>query len=202
MILWFYSDKLFPWKLKLAFFLSLNSQAYSKKVLFVILQSFKLYRIDTWINSLFFSSLLSTACSRYFLTFLLAIHAFTKKRLICPQSESCGLVGSEDGSRSKGHGFNPGHQYTRCKWCQSHTGLINAPSQVLPSCFKWLLTNRVSGSKKKILPVYNNPMTHFSGYKIIIARPERQKYFSRSGVPNLFVLMYPPKENEFAYPIW
>ena len=83
MILWFYSDKLFPLKHKLAFFLSLNSQAYYKKVLFVILQSFKLFRIDTWINSLFFSSILSTACSRYLLTFFISNTCFYNLVLFC-----------------------------------------------------------------------------------------------------------------------
>jgi len=65
--------------------------------------------------------------------------------------ESCGLVGSEDGSRSKGRGLESCQsQYTRGNGCQSHTGLINTPSLVLPRCFKWLLTNRVLGSKKKV----------------------------------------------------
>jgi len=64
-------------------------------------------------------------------------------------SESCDLVGNEDGSRLKGRGFEPRHRCTRWKWCQSHTSLINTSSLVLPRYFKWLLTNRVLGCKKK-----------------------------------------------------
>ena len=46
-------------------------------------------------------------------------------------SESCGLVGSEDGPWSvKGRGFEPRHQYTRWKCCQSQAGLITIPSLV------------------------------------------------------------------------
>ena len=32
--------------------------------------------------------------------------------------ESCGLVGSTDGSWSKGCGFESSHRYTKWKWCQ------------------------------------------------------------------------------------
>jgi len=53
------------------------------------------------------------------------------EKLYVHKSEICGLVGSQ----SKGCGFKP-HRYTKCNWCQSHTGLINAPSLVLPRCFK------------------------------------------------------------------
>jgi len=58
------------------------------------------------------------------------------------------VVGSNDSSRSKGRGYKPPHRYTRWKWFQSHTDLINTPSLVLPWCFKGLLTDRVLGSKK------------------------------------------------------
>ncbi len=43
-------------------------------------------------------------------------------------------------SRFTIRGFEPHHccWYTRWKWCQSTTSLINSPSLVLPRCFKWL----------------------------------------------------------------
>ena len=92
-------------------------------------------------------------------------------------SESCGLVGSEDGSRSKDCGFE---STSILDGSQSHIGMINTPNLDLPRCFKWIVkpivcwevikkekkTSNVITSKKVTLNS-TSKMVHFMTYKFI-----------------------------------